>query len=173
MKRPCVTRRIANTVRFGAKASNAVGKDRKKQAQRDRPLALQRATDDAHQQAGNGHAERARVGGQADLGRGDAIDLREAGQDRLRREEIDERQKADDRDQHRLLQRESGRLGDLRGWAMSVIAAPWKRMASRPGRGGTPGLPAEEGRTPARGTYLPWNTSDESRTVGTLPWLTQ
>src|SRR6476620_12604025 len=35
---------------------------------------------------------------------------------------------------------------------MSVIAAPWRRMASRPGRGGTPDC--RRGMAPARGTLL-------------------
>ena len=70
MKRPCDTRRIAKTVRFGAKASNAVGNDRKKRLSAIAFLRSSAPTDDAHQQAGNGHAERARVGGKPILRRG-------------------------------------------------------------------------------------------------------
>ena len=66
-------------MRFGAKASDAVGTDRNS---RQSAIARLRSTvraEHADQQAGNRHAERARIGGEPDLRRLHAIDLARLG----------------------------------------------------------------------------------------------
>ena len=58
---------------------------------------------------------------------------------------------------------------------MSAIAS-YTQGKWRPaeGQGGTPGVAGAEGKAPpARERHWPWNTSDESRTAGSLPWFTQ
>ncbi len=53
---------------------------------------------------------------------------------------------------------------------------PLEGLASRPGaEDGTPEVAGLEGVGAAGGgiAYLPWNTSDDRRTAGSVPWLIQ
>ena len=100
-----------------------------------------------------------------------AIGCGQARQDRLGREQVDQGQKADHRDEQRAAAPTSPGIGGaIAARAMSVMAGPRKKMASRLGaKAGRRSAGWE--RAPARGTYWPWNTSDESRTAGSLPWF--
>ena len=66
--------------------------------------------------------------------------------------------------------------GDAMAMAAWFIGLPEKGLASRPGAmDGTPEVAGWRGwETAGRGSdYLPWNTSDDSRTAGSVPWLIQ
>ena len=176
MNRPCATRSRAKTVEVRSEGERRRRHGEQQQAEPDRALALDRGAERADQQAGDRHAERAGIGGDADLGGRDAVGFGQARQDRLGREQVDQGQEADHGDQQRAAGDKPGIGGAMAACrAMSVMLAYSDRGVA-PRLGGKAGRPGA-GREWASGSRLGelyWAlTSAESRTAGSLPWLTQ
>ena len=181
MHRPCAMRSNAKIVRLGAEASRVVGMASRARLSQTPLRRSSRCAEAADEQAGDRHADRAGIGGDADLRRRHAIEARERGQDRLGREQIDEGQEADRADGQRTAQRAGRNMfvhRGRRGRGEIGHGLPLRKggAALRKGRDGAPHeLLTSGGRTRQRGFESQSRalTSADSSTAGTLPLLTQ